>query len=152
MSGPQASLAAGPSLHSTPPHPLCTSVPSPEHTEPPLTLGPDSTQATPCHCAECLKFATGAYKKNCSAACGQVRMRDSPMKGKQCKEQGSHNCWISYTLRQRDGLDSYDVYVEDDRECVPSRASTIGGGRWWASSLLLVVIWLVLTLCKMREA
>ncbi|KAM4887547.1 integrin beta-2 [Thomomys bottae] len=107
-------------------------------------------------CAECLKFVTGAYEKNCSAACGRMRLLDSPVKGKQCKERGSDNCWISYTLRQRDGWDSYDIYVEDDRECVegPRVAAIVGGtvAGIVLIGVLLLVVWKALThLSDLRE-
>ncbi|XP_048202051.1 integrin beta-2 isoform X1 [Perognathus longimembris pacificus] len=100
-------------------------------------------------CAECLKFEKGAFEKNCSTACGGVRLLPAPVRGKPCKERGSDNCWISYTLRQRDGRDSYDVYVEDGQECVegPKIAAIVGGtvAGIVLIGLLLLAIWKALT-------
>ncbi|XP_012882820.1 PREDICTED: integrin beta-2-like [Dipodomys ordii] len=102
-------------------------------------------------CVECLKFAKGPYEKNCSAACVNVRLQNATRKGKTCKERDSDNCWISYTMQQRDGRDSYDIYVEDSRECVLAPRITItmlvviGMCCVCVLIFLLVVIYLVLT-------
>ncbi|XP_042527578.1 integrin beta-2 [Dipodomys spectabilis] len=107
-------------------------------------------------CVECLKFAKGPYEKNCSAACVNVRLQNATRKGKSCKERDSDNCWISYTMQQRDGRDSYDIYVEDSRECVegPQIGAIVGGtvAGIVLIGVLLLVIWKALThLSDLRE-
>lgn len=38
-----------------------------------------------------------------------------PERGRRCKERDQDGCWITYTLRQRVGRDSYDIHVDDKR-------------------------------------
>lgn len=48
--------------------------------------------------------------------CGNVGLLNKPPeKGRTCKERDVDGCWITYTLRQRVGRDSYDIYVDDSR-------------------------------------
>ncbi|KAF0884245.1 ITB2 protein, partial [Crocuta crocuta] len=79
-------------------------------------------------CAQCLKFDQSG--KNCSSACGNVGLLSAPPeKGRRCKERDLEGCWITYTLRQRVGRDSYDIHVDDSRECMtgPQVAPIVGG-------------------------
>lgn len=39
----------------------------------------------------------------------------TPLKGKLCKERDSEGCWMTYTMQQKDGIDIYDIHVEDNR-------------------------------------
>lgn len=67
-------------------------------------------------CAQCLKFEQGPSGKNCSAECGNVGLLNAPPeKGRRCKERDLDGCWITFTLRQRAGRDSYDIHVDDSR-------------------------------------
>lgn len=67
-------------------------------------------------CAQCLKFEQGPSGKNCSAECGNVGLLSAPPeKGRRCKERDPDGCWVTFTLRQRAGRDSYDIHVDDSR-------------------------------------
>lgn len=79
-------------------------------------LGPISvlTPGTHSSCVECLKFGKGPLEKNCSEACGNLKLVDKPVKGKPCKEQDSEGCWMNFTMRQLYGK-NYEVHVLDDR-------------------------------------
>ena len=76
-------------------------------------------------CAECLKFKKGPYEKTCSVECKNLTLlQEAPSVNRQCKERDSEGCWMTYTLRQRDGMHSYDIHVED------TRGETPRGGTW----------------------
>ncbi|XP_008059756.1 integrin beta-2 [Carlito syrichta] len=107
-------------------------------------------------CAECLRFDKGPFGKNCSMACGGLQLKNTSVKGRTCKERDSEGCWMTYTLRQRDGWDQYDIHVEESRECVkgPNIAAIVGGTLAGVVliGLLLLVIWKALThLSDLRE-
>ncbi|XP_076975268.1 integrin beta-2 [Tamandua tetradactyla] len=107
-------------------------------------------------CAECLKFDKGPLAKNCTVACANLRLLDTPLRGKACKERDSDGCWVTFTLRQRVGRDQYDVHVLEERECVqgPNVAAIVGGtvAGVVLIGLLLLGIWKVLThLSDLRE-
>lgn len=48
-------------------------------------------------------------------ACVNVTLQLTPLKKTPCKERDSEGCWMTYTLQQKDGRDSYYMYVEDSR-------------------------------------
>ncbi|XP_032721105.1 integrin beta-2 isoform X2 [Lontra canadensis] len=101
-------------------------------------------------CAQCLKFDQGPSGRNCSAECGNVGLLSAPPeKGRRCKERDLDGCWITFTLRQRAGRDSYDIHVDDSRECVggPQVAPIVGGtvSGVVAIGILLLAIWKILT-------
>ncbi|XP_004429723.1 PREDICTED: integrin beta-2 [Ceratotherium simum simum] len=108
-------------------------------------------------CAECLKFDKGPWEKNCSLECKNLRLLDKPPgSGKTCKEQDSEGCWMTYTLLQQDGRDSYSIHVDERRECVegPNIAAIVGGtvAGVVLIGVLLLVIWKALThLSDLRE-
>ncbi|XP_053420224.1 integrin beta-2 isoform X2 [Nycticebus coucang] len=107
-------------------------------------------------CAECLQFNTGPFKKNCSAACSGLHLREEPLSWRTCKERDSEGCWMTYTMSQRDGWDQYDIHVEKTRECVegPNIAAIVGGtvAGVVLIGVLLLVIWKALThLSDLRE-
>ncbi|XP_045632860.1 integrin beta-2 [Ursus americanus] len=108
-------------------------------------------------CAHCLKFDQGPSGKNCSMLCKNVgQLSAPPEKGRRCKERDQDGCWITYTLRQRVGRDSYDIHVDDKRECVggPQVALIVGGtvSGVVLIGILLLAIWKALThLSDLRE-
>lgn len=110
-------------------------------------------------CIECLKFDKGPFGKNCSTQCKNLQLVDVALRGKTCKtckEQDSEGCWMAFTLCQRQGMDNYDVHVEDSRECVqgPNIAAIVGGtvAGVVLIGVLLLVIWKALThLSDLRE-
>uniref|UniRef100_A0A5F5PT22 Integrin beta n=3 Tax=Equus TaxID=9789 RepID=A0A5F5PT22_HORSE len=108
-------------------------------------------------CAECLKFKKGPYEKTCSVECKNLTLlQEAPSVNRQCKERDSEGCWMTYTLRQRDGMHSYDIHVEDTRECVegPNIAAIVGGtvAGVVLIGLLLLIVWKALThLSDLRE-
>uniref|UniRef100_A0A5F9DK19 Integrin beta n=1 Tax=Oryctolagus cuniculus TaxID=9986 RepID=A0A5F9DK19_RABIT len=107
-------------------------------------------------CIECLKFDKGPFGKNCSTQCKNLQLVDGPATCKTCKEQDSEGCWMAFTLCQRQGMDNYDVHVEDSRECVqgPNIAAIVGGtvAGVVLIGVLLLVIWKALThLSDLRE-
>lgn len=127
--------------------------------QPPLCTDCPSCQV-PCaryaKCAECLKFDTGPFAKNCSAECGTTKLLPSRMSGRKCNERDSEGCWMTYFLVQRDGRDNYDLHVEETRECVkgPNIAAIVGGtvGGVVLVGIFLLAIWKVLThLSDLRE-
>uniref|UniRef100_A0A8C9L321 Integrin beta n=1 Tax=Panthera tigris altaica TaxID=74533 RepID=A0A8C9L321_PANTA len=101
-------------------------------------------------CAQCLKFDPSHSGSNCTSVCGNVGpLSKPPEKGRTCKERDVDGCWITYTLRQRVGRDSYDIYVDDSRECAagPQVAPIVGGivAGVVLIGILLLGIWKVLT-------
>ncbi|XP_029796461.1 integrin beta-2 [Suricata suricatta] len=81
-------------------------------------------------CAQCLTFEQSQSGTNCSEVCRNVGVLTlPPEKGRRCKERDLDGCWITYTLQQRVGRDSYDIYVDGRRECVtgPQVAPIVGG-------------------------
>ncbi|XP_070345096.1 integrin beta-2-like isoform X4 [Equus asinus] len=101
-------------------------------------------------CAKCLKFKKGPYEKTCPEECDSLRLlQEAPPMNGPCKERDSEGCWMNYTLRQRDGWDSYDIYVKDTRECVegPNIAAIVGGT---VGGVVLIVI-LLLCICTPRN-
>ncbi|XP_047702960.1 integrin beta-2 [Prionailurus viverrinus] len=101
-------------------------------------------------CAQCLKFDPSHSGSNCTSVCGNVGpLNKPPEKGRTCKERDVDGCWITYTLRQRVGRDSYDIYVDDSRECAtgPQVAPIVGGivAGVVLIGILLLGIWKVLT-------
>uniref|UniRef100_A0A8I3PNK7 Integrin beta n=1 Tax=Canis lupus familiaris TaxID=9615 RepID=A0A8I3PNK7_CANLF len=108
-------------------------------------------------CAQCLKFKQGPSGRNCSVECGNVGLLSKPPeKGRRCKERDLEGCWITYTLRQRAGWDSYEIHVDDSRECVggPQIAPIVGGtvSGVVLIGILLLAIWKALThLSDLRE-
>ncbi|XP_058379260.1 integrin beta-2-like [Diceros bicornis minor] len=106
-------------------------------------------------CAECLKFDKGPLEKTCSLECKNLRLLDKPPgSGKTCKEQDSEGCWMTYTLLQQDGRESYSIHVDERRECVTLEgmevlniAAIIGGTaiRVQLIGILLLVIWIALS-------
>ncbi|XP_058152329.1 integrin beta-2 isoform X2 [Dasypus novemcinctus] len=107
-------------------------------------------------CAECLMFSKGPLAKNCSAACSNLHLQTSQVRGRACKERDSEGCWMSYTLRQLSGHDKYDIYVDQHRECVkgPNIAAIVGGtvAGVVLIGLLLLGVWKALThLSDLRE-
>lgn len=108
-------------------------------------------------CAECLKFKKGPYEKTCSVECKNLTLlQEAPPVNRPCKERDSEGCWMTYTLRQRDGMHSYDIHVEDTRECVegPNIAAIVGGtvAGVVLIGLLLLIVWKALThLSDLRE-
>lgn len=106
-------------------------------------------------CVECLKFGKGPLEKNCSEACGNLKLVDKPVKGRLCKEQDSEGCWMNFTMRQLYGK-NYEVHVLNDRGCVagPKVAAIVGGTVLGVVliGVLLLVIWKALThLSDLRE-
>ncbi|KAM6162803.1 LOW QUALITY PROTEIN: integrin beta-2-like [Erethizon dorsatum] len=77
-------------------------------------------------CAECLKFGSGPFEKNCSAACAHLKPLTLVGTHKACRERDSQGCWMTYTLRQRDGRDNYEIQVEEARECASGTTSLSG--------------------------
>ncbi|XP_023571679.1 integrin beta-2 isoform X2 [Octodon degus] len=107
-------------------------------------------------CAECLKFGSGPFEKNCSVACAHLKLLTSSGTRKPCRERDSQGCWMTYTLRQQDGRDKYEIHVEEDRECVegPNIGTIVGGtvAGIVLIGVLLLVIWKALThLSDLRE-
>lgn len=89
-------------------------------------------------CAECLKFGTGPFGKNCSVACQVLHLLSEPHKAgrprtprqvRRCKERNSEGCWMTYTLWQQDNRYGHDVHVDERLECPegPNIAAIVGG-------------------------
>ncbi|XP_063080706.1 LOW QUALITY PROTEIN: integrin beta-2-like [Cavia porcellus] len=73
-------------------------------------------------CAECLKFGSGPFEKNCSKACAHLTPLIPGMTGRACREWDSQGCWLKYTLRQLDGRNKFAIQVEETRDCILSSA------------------------------
>ncbi|XP_007946883.1 integrin beta-2 [Orycteropus afer afer] len=127
--------------------------------QPPFCLecpGCSSPCARYVSCAECLKFHKGPFEKNCNEQCQGVQLHEDFLQGRTCKEQDSEGCWISYTLKQRDGRDSYFIHVKETRECAegPNVFAIVGGtvAGIVLIGVLLLIIWKALThLSDLRE-
>ncbi|XP_078010704.1 integrin beta-2 isoform X2 [Phascolarctos cinereus] len=101
-------------------------------------------------CAECMKFRTGPFAKNCSVACSGVIQSLAPSKDHWlCKEQASDGCWMTYSMDQLDGHEKYQIYVEEKQECIagPNIPAIVGGtvAGVVLIGVLLLAIWKVLT-------
>ncbi|KAM8818752.1 integrin beta-2-like [Rhynchonycteris naso] len=109
-------------------------------------------------CAECLKFDKGPFMKNCSIECQSLILLSSPdeldrsrnpQTSRKCREHDSEGCWLTYTLWQVDGRDTYFIHVDQNRG-YPKRTNgaAIVEGTVVASQLIgifLLVIWKILT-------
>jgi junctional adhesion protein 3 len=62
--------------------------------------------------------------------CENVTLQDVPVKGRNCKEQDSQGCWMTYTMRQWDGRDTYDLYVEESLGEAGWCPGSGAGGLW----------------------
>ncbi|XP_008068377.1 integrin beta-2-like [Carlito syrichta] len=106
-------------------------------------------------CAECLRFNKGPFRKNCSSECRGLRLQNTPMRGRTCKGRDSKGCWMTYTLRQRDGWDQYDIHVNKSRECEKGHSmatiigSTVVGLQLFG--LLLLAIWQAMMYLRERR-
>ncbi|XP_061463592.1 integrin beta-2 [Rhineura floridana] len=101
-------------------------------------------------CVECLAFGGGPFQKNCSQACSTITLKNDELPGsKTCKEKDSQNCWISYSMFQEDGEETYSITVSPERECPapPNIAAIVGGTIAGVAliGLLLLLIWKLLT-------
>ena len=70
------------------------------------------------NCIECLGFASGPFKKNCSEACESIshEMAEQFTKtSKQCQQKDSGGCWIKYKLDQLVGKDNYSAEILTQR-------------------------------------
>lgn len=92
------------------------------------------------YCAECRKFNKGPYMKNCTEACqGLKDPRDPPHPGRsnnpkltrKCRERDSEGCWLTYTLSQLDGRNTYEILVDE------MRGEALPGGTWGPELWLL---------------
>ncbi|KAJ8416683.1 hypothetical protein AAFF_G00325610 [Aldrovandia affinis] len=110
---------------------------------------------TPCldavSCIECLGFGTGAFSKNCSGLCTHIRhdtTASALTKGEAqgsaelfCKERDTHNCWMTYTMKQLDGLNKYSALIQSERECpVPLNIATIIIGTFAGVALIGMIL------------
>ncbi|XP_066226120.1 integrin beta-2-like [Saccopteryx leptura] len=113
-------------------------------------------------CAECRKFDKGPFVKNCSVECQSLTLKNNPdelnqsKNQRKCKERDSEGCWLTYTLGQVDGRDTYVIHVDEIRECPkgPNVAAIVGGtvAGVVLIGVLLLVIWKALThLSDLRE-
>ncbi|XP_074046048.1 integrin beta-2 isoform X2 [Macrotis lagotis] len=101
-------------------------------------------------CAECLKFQTGPFAKNCSLACsGLTPTLTEPSNSRPCKERDSTGCWVTYFLSQQEGRQKYHIFVEEKQDCVagPNISAIVGGTVIGVVliGVLLLAIWKVLT-------
>ncbi|KAM7133801.1 integrin beta-2 [Molossus nigricans] len=109
-------------------------------------------------CAECLKFDKGPTMKTCNVECQNLKLLSDPHESgrsknpkltRKCKEQDSEGCWVTYTLWQVDGRDTYDIHVDDIRECPegPNVAAIVGGtvAGVVLIGVLLLVVWKAVT-------
>ncbi|KAM5275445.1 integrin beta-2 isoform 2-T2 [Hipposideros larvatus] len=104
-------------------------------------------------CAECLKFDKGPFEKNCSVACQKLSLLSEPHKAgrlstpkqnRRCKERDSEGCWVTYTMWQQDTEATYDIYVDETRECPegPNIAAIVGGT---LAGVVLIGVFLLVT-------
>ncbi|XP_019480550.1 PREDICTED: integrin beta-2 [Hipposideros armiger] len=104
-------------------------------------------------CAECLKFDKGPFEKNCSVACQNLSLLSEPHKAgrlstpkqnRRCKERDSEGCWVTYTMWQQDTEATYDIYVDETRECPegPNIAAIVGGT---LAGVVLIGVFLLVT-------
>ncbi|KAJ8351654.1 hypothetical protein SKAU_G00231300 [Synaphobranchus kaupii] len=112
-------------------------------------------------CIECLRFSTGVYSKNCSESCVHIKdtqtMAEGAPKGGtlwtsgwSCKERDTNNCWMTFTIKQLDGVNNYKAWVHSERECPePTSIGTIIGGAF-ASVALIGLILISIIICVIR--
>lgn len=67
---------------------------------------------------------------------------DTFFKGKNCSEQDSEGCWITYTLRWRDWGKLSSIYIDVSRVCPTTIALSVAVGVLGAAVLLLIV-WII---------
>ncbi|XP_037065500.1 integrin beta-2-like protein isoform X2 [Peromyscus leucopus] len=90
-------------------------------------------------CAECLKLSDGL---RCISECGSLTSSDTFFKGKNCSEQDSEGCWITYTLHWRDWGKLSSIYIDVSRVCPTTIALSVAVGVLGAAVLLLIV-WII---------
>ncbi|XP_043931048.1 integrin beta-2-like isoform X2 [Protopterus annectens] len=112
--------------------------------------------AVPCAkyalCIECEHFKNEKNTEKCKTVnCTgfTANIVESLGKDKMCKEKDSVNCFMSFTLKENDGFDSYSATVLKDRECPqpPNIVAIVGGTIAGVAliGLLLLILWKVVT-------
>uniref|UniRef100_A0A8B9JUN3 Integrin beta n=1 Tax=Astyanax mexicanus TaxID=7994 RepID=A0A8B9JUN3_ASTMX len=81
-------------------------------------------------CIECLGFKSGPFQKNCQLSCGHLvpNIVDKLLKS-DCRVKDQEGCWMSFTMKERDGFNNYTVNILKDRECPegPNVGAIVGG-------------------------
>ncbi|KAM7406806.1 hypothetical protein PAMA_002837 [Pampus argenteus] len=117
---------------------------------------PDPCQ-TKLNCIECLGFALGPFKKNCSAACSKSiyhRMVDKfSLSSKQCQQKDSESCWVKFKLDQLVGEDNYMAEILQQRDCPqpPSVTAIIGGSVASVALIGILLLMLIKLLIYMKD-
>ncbi|XP_078085091.1 integrin beta-2-like isoform X2 [Mustelus asterias] len=103
------------------------------------------------HCIECLGFSSGLYQKNCTESCTNIRytMVDELNDKDACKEKDSMNCWMSFLMKEREGISQYDVIIKKTTECPqpPNIIAIVAGGVGGVLliGLAILLIWKLVT-------
>ncbi|XP_063069558.1 integrin beta-2-like [Engraulis encrasicolus] len=103
-------------------------------------------------CVECLGFSIGPYKKNCSESCKHLQNKTVERKDdldhamlSVCEERDSENCWITFTLEELDGFDTYKVQILKERNCpTPPNIPAIVAGSVAGVALIGLLILLII--------
>lgn len=71
-------------------------------------------------CVECLAFGSGPFEKNCSKACGHLKVNvvEKMLKG-DCRVKDKEGCWMTFTMTEQAGFDKYFVNVLQNRGIDP---------------------------------
>lgn len=88
----------------------------------------------------------------CIANCSKINISvvENLDKKGLCKERDSENCFMSFTLKENNGIDRYSATILKDRECpphLPSKLTVVLGtlGGVLLPGLLLLIIWRIVT-------
>ncbi|XP_034550283.1 integrin beta-2 [Notolabrus celidotus] len=121
-------------------------------------LGCPDTCLTKLNCIECMGFGSGAFEKNCSAACSSIS--DSELVKqftvgtdqfttgiKQCQQKDSKGCWLKFKLLQLTGRDNYKAEILNERECpVPPSVIPIIAGSVASVALIGILLLMLIKL------
>ncbi|KAK9969063.1 hypothetical protein ABG768_027273 [Culter alburnus] len=108
-------------------------------------------------CVECLAFGTGHFEKNCSLACAHLEVAAvEKLLKSDCRVRDKEGCWMTFTMTERLGFDTYSINVLKDRECPegPNIAAIIGGslaGVALIGLLILLIVKAILYASDLRE-
>lgn len=102
-------------------------------------------------CVECLAFGSGPLEKNCSKACGHLKLNQVEkmlMLTHVCRVKDKEGCWMLFSMTEQDGFDKYFVNVLKTRECpVGPNIAAIVGGSLAGVALIGLLILLIIKAC-----
>ncbi|XP_069581290.1 integrin beta-2 isoform X2 [Brachyistius frenatus] len=112
---------------------------------------------TKLNCIECMGFASGPFRKNCSESCSQKVYHEMVDKfsisEKECLQKDSEGCWIRFKLDQLVGEDNYRAEIMRQRDCPepPSITAIIAGSITAVAIIGILLLMLIKLLIFMKD-